>query len=102
MHRRELYINENKDHANTKYLDKHTGNTKIQSNINNNNDSYKKHSYRSKDVYKMQSVNCVYPADMRETLLSNDNNDNESNNRSVCKTKCRKIIARVNGKYRPY
>ena len=34
-----------------------------------------------------------------DTLLSNDNNDNENNNRSMCKTKCPKIIARVNGVY---
>ena len=50
-------------------------------------------------MYKLYGVNCVHPADMRQTMLSNDNNDNESNNRPVCKIKRRKIIAKVNGMY---
>lgn len=35
----------------------------------------------------MYIVNGVYPDHMRETLLSNDNNANENNNRSKFKTK---------------
>ena len=44
----------------------------------------------------MYSVNGMYPAEMRETILSDDN---ENNNKPICKAKCPKIIFRVNDIY---
>ena len=53
----------------------------IQTNNDCSNDSHKKRSCRNKDVYMIYSVNGMYTAEMRETLLRNDNADNENNNR---------------------
>ena len=92
----ETCINEIPNHAKTKYnKSKHTMNTMTQS----NNGSHKKHICRNNDVYKMYSVSGVYPAEMREMLLSNDNNGNEKYKKPICKTRCPTRIARVNAIY---